>query len=66
MLNLSDELSWEGQTFIRLTKKEVTKEDGHYQLPVPFRKEITQRVHQVESTSIGRGHYVDTSKTKFR
>ena len=26
----------------------------------------TQRVHHVESTWIRRGHYVDTSKTKFR
>ena len=29
VLNLSDELSWEGQKFFRLMEKEVTKEDGH-------------------------------------
>ena len=28
--------------------------------------EIAQRAHHVESTSIRRGYYVDTSKTKFR
>ena len=38
MLNLSDELSWEYQKFLRLMEKEVTKEDGHHQLPLPFRK----------------------------
>ena len=38
MLNLSDELSREDQKFLRLMEKEVTKEDGHYQLPLPFRK----------------------------
>ena len=35
MLNLSNELSWEDQKF-RLMEKEVTKEDGHYHLPLPF------------------------------
>ena len=34
MLNL--ELSWEDQKFLRLMEKEVTKEYGHYQLPLPF------------------------------
>ena len=38
MLNLGDELSWEDQKFLRLMEKEVTKEDSHYQLPLPFRK----------------------------
>ena len=38
MLNLSHELSWEDQKFLRLMEKEVTKEDGHYQLPLPFQK----------------------------
>ena len=38
MLNLSDELSWEDQKFLRLMEKEVTKEGGHYQLPLPFQK----------------------------
>ena len=36
MLNLKDELSWEDQKFLSLMEKEVTKEDGHYQLPLPF------------------------------
>ena len=38
ILNLNDELSWEDQKFLRLMEKEVTHEDGHYQLPFPFRK----------------------------
>ena len=38
MLNLSDELSWEDQKFLRLMEKEMRKEDGHYQLPLPFQK----------------------------
>ena len=38
MLNLSNELSNKGQKFLRLIEKEVTKDDGHYQLPLPFRK----------------------------
>ena len=38
MLNLSDEMSWEDQKFLRLMEKEVTKEDGHYQLQLIFRK----------------------------
>ena len=38
MLNLSDEPSREDQRFLRLMEKEVTTEDGHYQLPLPFRK----------------------------
>ena len=38
MLNLGDELSWEDQKFLRLMEKEVTKEDGHYKPPLPFRK----------------------------
>ena len=38
MLNLSNELSCEDQKFLRLIEKEVTKEDGHYQLPLPFQK----------------------------
>ena len=37
MLNLSDELSWGDQKFLRLTE-EVTKEDGYYQLALPFQK----------------------------
>ena len=31
-----------------------------------IKREDTQRAHHVESTSIQRGYYVDTSKTKFR
>ena len=38
MLNLSNGLSWEDQKFLRLIEKEVTMEDVHYQLPLPFRK----------------------------
>ena len=38
MLNLSDELSWEDQKFLKFMEKEVTMEDGHYQQPLPFRK----------------------------
>ena len=38
ILNLSDGLSWEDQKFLRLMEKEVAKEDGHYQLALPFRK----------------------------
>ena len=40
MLNLSDGLSWEDQKFLRLMEKEVAKEKGRYQLPLPFRKMI--------------------------
>ena len=38
MLNLSNELSWEDQKLLILMEKEVTKEDGHYQLPLQFQK----------------------------
>ena len=38
MLNLSDQLSWENQKFLRLMEKEVTQEDRRYQLPLPFQK----------------------------
>ena len=38
MLNFSDELSWKDQKFFQLMEKEVTMEDSHYQLPLPFRK----------------------------
>ena len=36
MLNRSNKLSWEDQKFLILMEKEVTKQDGHYQLPLPF------------------------------
>ena len=38
ILNLSDELPWGKQKFLRRMEKEVAMEDGHYQLPLPFRK----------------------------
>ena len=34
MLNISDELLWEDQTFLKLMEKEMKKEDVHYQLPL--------------------------------
>ena len=39
MLNLSDELSWEDQKFLKLMEKEVTKENvNSSSTPLPFQK----------------------------
>ena len=69
MLNLSDELSWEGQKFIRLMGKEVAKEDGHYQLPVTLRKRdhptSTPRRIDVDSTWILRRYFEDQISMNF-